>query len=60
MPHMMFKCAGGYYHFSMDAPVHELPDEIRNILLYGNKANKIPCILSSANGEATYILRLKA
>jgi excinuclease ABC subunit A len=53
--YMMFKCLAEHYHFSMDTPVRELPEQIVNILLYGNNGVKFPVHFESANGEATYM-----
>ncbi len=43
-----------HYHFSLDTPIGELPDEIINILLYGTKGEKIDLDRSTAYGESHY------
>ena len=38
---MYFEALAEHYKFSLDAPIKELPDEIKDILLYGTKGEKI-------------------
>jgi len=41
MTQMRFKALSEYYGFSLDTPVKDLPENIINILLYGNGGEKI-------------------
>ncbi|MDD4080469.1 MAG: excinuclease ABC subunit UvrA [Eubacteriales bacterium] len=52
--HMMFVGLSEHYGFSMDTPVGQLPEKIRNIILYGSKGVKIPIRFTSINGQGTY------
>jgi len=38
---MYYEALAGHYHFSLDTPVKELPQEVVDILLYGNKGEKL-------------------
>ena len=42
------------YHFSLDTPVCELPDEIVNILLYGTRGEKLDLFYERSYGTASY------
>ncbi|WP_369297756.1 excinuclease ABC subunit UvrA [uncultured Neglectibacter sp.] len=44
-----------HYHFSLDTPIGELPDEIVDILLYGTKGEKIKLRRVSEYGSGTYM-----
>ncbi len=44
-----------HYHFSLDTPIGELPDEIVDILLYGTKGEKIKLKRVSEYGSGTYM-----
>ena len=43
-----------HYHFSLDTPIGDLPDEIVDILLYGTKGEKIKLRRESEYGSGTY------
>ncbi len=42
------------YNFSLDVPYKDLPDNIKNILLYGNGGEKIMVEFSRSYGQSTY------
>ena len=44
-----------HYHFSLDTPIGELPEEIVDILLYGTKGEKIKLRRVSEYGSGTYM-----
>lgn len=46
---MQFRALSRHYGFSMDAPFEDLPEEIRNIILYGNEGERIKMTAESAN-----------
>ncbi|MDD5952874.1 MAG: excinuclease ABC subunit UvrA [Oscillospiraceae bacterium] len=43
-----------HYHFSLDTPIGELPEEIIDILLYGTKGEKIELERTGAYGKGVY------
>ena len=51
---MYMKGLAEHYHFSLDTPLGELPEEIVDILLYGTKGEKIKLRRQSEYGSGTY------
>ncbi len=51
---MYMKGLAEHYHFSLDTPIGELPEEIVDILLYGTKGEKIKLKRVSEYGSGTY------
>ena len=51
---MYFRALSKHYHFSLDAPVGELPPEIVDILLYGTKGEKLRVERSNDYGHSVY------
>ena len=51
---MYMKGLSEHYHFSLDTPIGDLPDEIVDILLYGTKGEKIKLRRESEYGSGTY------
>ncbi|MBQ4153488.1 MAG: excinuclease ABC subunit UvrA, partial [Oscillospiraceae bacterium] len=43
-----------HYHFSLDTPIKDLPQEIVDILLYGTKGEKIKLYRQNEYGSGTY------
>ena len=42
------------YHFSLDTPYEELPDAVRNMLLYGTDGQKVDVHYKSQRGQGVY------
>ena len=51
---MYMKGLAEHYHFSLDTPLGELPEEIIDILLYGTKGEKIRLRRESEYGSGSY------
>ena len=51
---MYMKGLAEHYHFSLDTPLGELPEEIIDILLYGTKGEKIKLRRESEYGSGSY------
>ncbi len=51
---MYMKALAKHYHFSLDTPIGDLPDEIVDILLYGTKGEKIEVVRESEYGTGKY------
>lgn len=43
-----------HYEFSLDTPYKDLPEKIKNILLYGSKGEKFKVEFSRSYGQSTY------
>ncbi|HSK68023.1 MAG TPA: excinuclease ABC subunit UvrA, partial [Candidatus Limnocylindria bacterium] len=54
MAHMMFQGLSEKYGFSMDTPFGDLPQNVRDIVLYGAKNTKIPVRYNTISGHGTY------
>ncbi len=54
MPPCTLKGLAKNYHFSLDTPVGELPEEIMDIILYGTKGEKIKLRRESEYGSGSY------
>ena len=52
---MYMKGLAEHYHFSLDTPLGELPEEIIDILLYGTKGEKIRLRRESEYGSGSYM-----
>lgn len=39
---MQIRALSKYYNFSMDVPVKDLPEEVYNLIMYGNGGEKVP------------------
>lgn len=50
----LFNALSEKYGFSLDTPYKELPDNIKDILLYGTKGEKIDVIYKNASGFGKY------
>ncbi len=51
---MYFEALAEHYHFSLDTPVKDLPENIIDILLYGTKGEKIRMERSTEYSEGVY------
>lgn len=51
---MYMKALAKQYHFSLDTPIADLPDEIVDILLYGTKGEKIEIERTNEYGTGRY------
>ena len=54
MTQMYFKALSKHYGFSMDTPIKDLPEDILNILLYGNNGEKIKMEYSTKTFSGSY------
>lgn len=52
---MYIRALAEHYGFSMDTPYDELPEKIRNILLYGNKGEKIKVEYDRSFGRGSFM-----
>lgn len=52
---MYFKALSAHYGFSLDVPVKDLPEDIIDLLLYGNKGEKIQMNYSTNTFSGNYI-----
>ena len=52
---MYMKALAEHYHFSLDTPLGELPDEIIDILLYGTKGEKIKLKRENVYGSGEFM-----
>lgn len=52
---MYYEGLSKHYRFSLDTPFQELPENIRQILLYGNDGEKIRLVRRNEAGEGTYM-----
>ncbi len=50
----LFNALAEKYSFSLDTPYKDLPDDIKDVLLYGTKGEKLEVKYKSANGYGTY------
>ena len=50
----LFSALSEKYGFSLDTPYKELPDNIKNMLLYGTGGEKVEVKYKSSNGYGTY------
>ena len=50
---MYFDALAKRYHFKLNDPVKDLPDEIIDIILYGTKGEKLKLTYDRANGQGT-------
>ena len=48
---MYFDALAKRYHFKLDTPVEELPDEVVDVILYGTKGEKLRLEYERANGK---------
>ena len=48
---MYFDALAKKYHFKLDTPVEELPDEVVDVILYGTKGEKLRLEYDRANGK---------
>lgn len=51
---MYFQALAKKYNFSLDTPLKDLPDEIINILLYGNNGEELELSRQTSYGSSTY------
>ncbi len=51
---MYFEALAKHYHFSLDTPIKELPEEVVDILLYGTKGEKITVQRKNEYGSGVY------
>ncbi len=51
---MYMKGLAEHYHFSLDTPIQDLPDDVVDVLLYGTKGEKIKLKRVSEYGSGTY------
>lgn len=51
---MYMQALAKQYHFSLDTPIEDLPDDIIDILLYGTKGEKITIERHNEYGSGTY------
>ena len=49
-----FEALASHYHFSLDTPFRQLPEEIQNIILYGNNGEKITVQRESGSRGSTF------
>ncbi|MGN0624650.1 MAG: excinuclease ABC subunit UvrA [Oscillospiraceae bacterium] len=49
-----FEALANHYHFSLDTPFRQLPEEIQNIILYGNNGEKITVQRESGSRGSTF------
>lgn len=49
-----FEALASHYHFSLDTPFQQLPEEIQNIILYGNNGEKITVQRESGSRGSTF------
>ena len=49
-----FEALASHYHFSLDTPFQQLPEEIQNIILYGNNGEKITVHRESGSRGSTF------
>ena len=49
-----FEALASHYHFSLDTPFRQLPEEIQNIILYGNNGGKITVHRESGSRGSTF------
>ncbi len=54
MSRMYFNAIAKRYNFSLDTPICELPEDILNIVLYGNGGEKIKMTRTSSFGKVEY------
>lgn len=52
---MYIRALAEHYNFSMDTPYDELPEKIRNILLYGTKGEKIKVEYDRSYGHGSFM-----
>ncbi len=52
--HALLDGLARHYGFDLDTPFEDYPDEIRDILLYGTKGERIPVTYSGERGTGTY------
>ena len=55
MAQMRFKALSKYYGFSLDTPLKDLPQDIINILLYGNGGEKIEMSFSTKTFSSRFL-----
>ena len=49
-----FEALASHYHFSLDTPFRQLPEEIQNVILYGNNGEKITVHRESGSRGSTF------
>ncbi len=52
---MMFNALAKHYKFKLDTPIHKLPAEIIDIILYGTKGEKIKVEYEREYGSGSYV-----
>ncbi|HIZ55557.1 MAG TPA: excinuclease ABC subunit UvrA, partial [Firmicutes bacterium] len=52
---MYFEGLAAHYHFSLDTPVKDLPQEAMRVILYGTDGEKIKLTRTSGYGTGTYM-----
>lgn len=50
-----YRALAKHYDFSLDTPYKDLPDKIKNILLYGTNGEKVKVEFSKNYGQSTYM-----
>ncbi|WP_341875661.1 excinuclease ABC subunit UvrA [Defluviitalea saccharophila] len=53
--HNFFKALAKHYHFDLNTPFKDLDEEIKDIILYGSKGEKIKVEYQNANGRGSYM-----
>ncbi len=54
MSRSLFDALSQKYNFSLDTPFKDLPEKVKNIILYGTKGEKIDIVYKNATGTGTY------
>ena len=50
---MYFEALSKKYHFSLDAPIRDLPEEARKVILYGTGGEKLTLHYDQQRGKGT-------
>lgn len=56
MAHMYFTALAKHYGFDIDTPYKDLPEDIKNIILYGTNGEKIKMEYNKGYGEGFYMM----
>ena len=54
MAHTYLQALAEHYHFSLDVPVDDLPEEVLDVLLYGTKGEKVTIHYTRGDGGGTF------
>ncbi len=57
MSEMMFRALAKRYNFSLDTPIKDLPEDIVNLLLYGNDGEKIEVSYSTRTSSGQFLAK---